>query len=517
MALVGIGAEKFSVDVNGTVRVIGAVDYESKKVYHLRAVATNAKADSPEAEVTVEVENVAEFVPVLKPFSVAISEIQTVGSIIGEIEVSAGDSPITTFEINGTKSFSIDIQGQLKVLKTIDYWQAKTHSFTVRAFNTSGYSDAVTCRVDVIPDDQIKPVLSLVGAVNVYVTENTPYVDLGVIAYDNIDGVITHKVETLNPVNTNAIVGSSFVVTYSVEDNAGNEAESLSRIVTIVRELNTNLAQWKANGQGNWILQAGNKSVLQTINGEPTVFHNNIPSQNDVFTLNGKITVKTTGDDDFIGFVLGYNEGDLFRNNIDYLLIDWKQGTQGSAPRGLAISRITKAINAGAWIHSTAQGIQELQRGKTLGNVGWRDNQSYLFKIKFTQSLVEVYINNNLELNITGNFSDGAYGFYNYSQSTVNYAAVEASNDVESDLKPTAHAGDDQNVTLGEEIVLDGSLSSSDTEIVSYLWKEEDTILGIGENISIHNLSLGSHTLTLTVINDNANSATDSMVIWVRE
>lgn len=87
-----------------------------------------------------------------------------------------------------------------------------------------------------------------------------------------------------------------------------------------------NLSNWVAEGDGNWQIQDGNDSVLQTINGQPTVFFNNQNSQGQA--LSGNITVTSAADDDYIGFVLGYNAGDLNNTNADYLLIDWKQADQ---------------------------------------------------------------------------------------------------------------------------------------------------------------------------------------------
>jgi len=77
-------------------------------------------------------------------------------------------------------------------------------------------------------------------------------------------------------------------------------------------------------------------------------------------------------------------------------LIDWKQGDQSGAKKGLSISRITKKLTPGAWTHDSSKGVTELQRGMSLGNVGWRDNTSYIFRITFTSTLVEVFINDNL-------------------------------------------------------------------------------------------------------------------------
>ncbi|GAA3968773.1 hypothetical protein GCM10022278_28150 [Allohahella marinimesophila] len=55
--------------------------------------------------------------------------------------------------------------------------------------------------------------------------------------------------------------------------------------------------------------------------------------------LAGRLEVQTTSDDDFFGFVLGYDAGDLFGSNptTDYILVDWKQGTQKVGIRTLTI------------------------------------------------------------------------------------------------------------------------------------------------------------------------------------
>ena len=188
------------------------------------------------------------------------------------------------------------------------------------------------------------------------------------------------------------------------------------------------LSSWSANGAGTWILQAGNNAVKQTVNGSPTVFHNNQDSQGKA--LSGQITVQTGSDDDFIGFVLGYNENDLTNSAADYLLIDWKQRSQsfyGMGEKGLAISQVSGVLgnNSGAWSHDPANNVTELQRAATLGSTGWLDNTAYDFDLIFTASLVEVFVNGNKELSITGAFSNGSFGFYNYSQAHVLYAGIE--------------------------------------------------------------------------------------------
>lgn len=194
------------------------------------------------------------------------------------------------------------------------------------------------------------------------------------------------------------------------------------------------LTGWSAEGAGTWSVQTGNDSVLQTQNGSPTVFFNGVNSQGNA--LSGQITVTTTGDDDFIGFVLGYHAGDMGNASADYLLIDWKQADQsyyGSALAGLAISHVSGELgdNSGGWSHDPANNVTEIQRGATLGSTGWADNTTYDFDLEFTSSRVRVYVNGALELDITPGdaglaaFADGSFGFYNYSQPNVLYAGIE--------------------------------------------------------------------------------------------
>lgn len=191
---------------------------------------------------------------------------------------------------------------------------------------------------------------------------------------------------------------------------------------------------WKANGGGGtWTVQGtGNDSVRQSVNAPtPTVFHNDMNSQG--LALSGQITVDndTSGDNDFIGFVLGYNDGDVTNGAADYILIDWKQADQSSGLEGLAISRVTGALEPGggshtlndAWDHSGV--VTELARATTLGSTGWLDDTTYSFDLVFTSTQIQVSVNGMVELNIAGMFNNGSFGFYNFSQANVIYAGIE--------------------------------------------------------------------------------------------
>jgi hypothetical protein len=199
------------------------------------------------------------------------------------------------------------------------------------------------------------------------------------------------------------------------------------------------LSDWTENGYpnnnaGTWSVQGSNNdTVFQSINGNPTVFFdwNNTAQGQE---LAGQITVETTSDDDFIGFVLGYDDGEITSTNADFWLIDWKQDNQRGGSAGLALSHVfgdlsgtSTAVSGQWWQHDDP--VTEKQRGDNLGSTGWVDNTTYDFTLEFTSSLIKVTVNGVTELEYTSAdngaaFTNGSFGFYNFSQANVRYAGI---------------------------------------------------------------------------------------------
>ena len=180
----------------------------------------------------------------------------------------------------------------------------------------------------------------------------------------------------------------------------------------------------------NWSVQGVlNDTVFQNQNSAPSVFFD--PTANSQgLALSGEITVETTGDDDYIGFVLGFNSGDFSSASSDFWLIDWKQANQGfcggTAQAGLSLSQVSGDVGNSTecdfWNHEGT--VDEVARGSTLGSTGWVDNQTYEFDLVFTSSVIEVFVDGNKEISYAGDFTDGSFGFYNYSQPNVRYAGI---------------------------------------------------------------------------------------------
>jgi hypothetical protein len=213
---------------------------------------------------------------------------------------------------------------------------------------------------------------------------------------------------------------------------------------------------------GNWVVGGGGSFVTQQNNGQPTIFYSPFSAQNS--DVRGRIRVDTSVDDDYVGFVLGFNPGDSTNASADFLLIDWKQldqffnftgnaatnATPGTdAFEGLAVSRVTGTPSADElWGHvdlpeNAGGGATELERGATLDGTGWDDFVEYEFRFIYTPTSLRVFVDDVLQIDIAGSFPDGRLGFYNFSQSDVVYDAFTI------DPAPTPEPGTLLLVVLG--------------------------------------------------------------------
>jgi len=184
---------------------------------------------------------------------------------------------------------------------------------------------------------------------------------------------------------------------------------------------NIDLSSWYQEGpagNGTWNVAADNESVLQTINGNPTVFLSNDSYINTSFE--GAFKVQTASDDDYIGFVFGWQSPN------DFYLFDWKQGDQSGSIKGYYLSHVT-ASGINDWynvIPFSNHHIDNMDGYDVLATnlgTGWADNTLYDFKLDYTNSQIKIHIGTTEIFNLPGTYSGGNFGFYNYSQSQVYY------------------------------------------------------------------------------------------------
>ncbi|MEO8195177.1 MAG: PKD domain-containing protein [Thermoanaerobaculia bacterium] len=176
-----------------------------------------------------------------------------------------------------------------------------------------------------------------------------------------------------------------------------------------------------------WTVAADGLSVYQSINSQPSVFFSPLPAVGSF--LEGTIRVEPAGnwDNDYIGFVLGFQAGDTLNPDSDFLVVDWKQGNQSPARGGLAVSRVLGAIGEEFWAHTDSPnngagtGVFELARAVTLGSTGWADNREYRFRFEIAPDRLRIWVDGVQQFDLAIAVPTGKFGFYNYSQEAVRY------------------------------------------------------------------------------------------------
>ena len=186
----------------------------------------------------------------------------------------------------------------------------------------------------------------------------------------------------------------------------------------------------------SWTVSAGGRVGVQNNNtGHGTV--GLIGADGFAATYRFRLRVNA-GDDDFIGFVFGYNSGDVTNASADFLMLDWKGVSQttsaGLAAAGMAVSRVQGLpTSTNLWAHTGA--VTEITRGATLGSTGWVAATDYLFTITYTPTLLTVTVDVGgtvtTEFSVTpamagyaGSFPTGEVGFYGYSQRAALYEVL---------------------------------------------------------------------------------------------
>ncbi len=213
------------------------------------------------------------------------------------------------------------------------------------------------------------------------------------------------------------------------------------------------LSSWTADtydltgGQnaGNWVLSNNDETVTQTINADPSVYLNGVNQTS--YTMDGHWKVTTDSDDDFMGFVFGY------QNDHQFYVMDWKQATQnagdpwGYAQAGFRILKIDATSRSDLVLKDFWEAGATTTNSTVLASTygtGWADNQEYDFHLDFTSTgefSIEVFDGTTdvslWDTTVTdSSYTHGQFGFYNYSQASVEYSGFEQTGGVIVDPVP---------------------------------------------------------------------------------
>jgi len=182
------------------------------------------------------------------------------------------------------------------------------------------------------------------------------------------------------------------------------------------------LNNWTAEGgTADWQVNPGGTSVTQAINGAPAFFVSDQDFINVEFS--GQFQIPASGDNDAVGFVLGYQDPFNTSTNSDYYLLSIIKNAPNSYGCDNFFGHVTgPTANLDLWNYTSTgtANINTLMCDNTYP--GWDLATTYNFTCSYTSTNVTVVINGVTILDVDGCFPLGRFGFYNYSQDNVIYS-----------------------------------------------------------------------------------------------
>jgi len=200
-----------------TVSVSGSVNTSAVGTYTLSYNAVDSAslaATTKIRTVTVSADTVAPVISLNGSSSLTIA----VGGAFVDPGATANDNRDGSVAVNTTGS--------------VDTSVAATYTLSYNASDSAGNQATTVIRTITVSEiiDITAPVINLLGASSITLTQNSAFTDLGATAADDVDANVA--VTTTGSVDT-AVLGT-YVLTYDAVDSAGNQAISVVRNITVV-------------------------------------------------------------------------------------------------------------------------------------------------------------------------------------------------------------------------------------------------------------------------------------------
>lgn len=286
--------------------------------------------------------------------------------------------------------------------------------------------------------------LKLIGESEVVLDCGVTYEDRGVLVISPVAPEVDVEVVSGLPLSTEE--PGTFKVKYEAIDPAGKTA-TIARTVQVcgpscgdLGKQPISLAEWTTvqyelnyQSDARWELSEDGYSVVQTVNADAGMLISDFDATD--LAVEGTWVPGSSSDDDFVGFVFGYQD------RGHYYLLDWKQGSQdhrGYAEQGMTLKIVSMPTQEGELVEPTGYDLWPTEgsenvaiievEGEPLHNqIPWEEAETYTFFLEFHAGSFKIEIYDSAaELLESWSVSDstytgGRFGFYNYSQAPVDY------------------------------------------------------------------------------------------------
>ena len=191
--------------------------------------------------------------------------------------------------------------------------------------------------------------------------------------------------------------------------------------------------EFHAQPNANWVLSEGDTVATQTVNADASILLSDFDIAGTA--LDGSWRVNTSGDNDFMGFVFGY------QGRGSFYLFDWKQTNQSAysayAECGMSVKVVDTTPTGGA--DPTAQDLWNGAGGPNVttlrhNTIPWLDYTDYQFHLAFFPGTFQIEVKQGATVLESWSVDDdtyvyGQFGFYNFSQGSVRYAGFTREDD----------------------------------------------------------------------------------------
>jgi len=183
--------------------------------------------------------------------------------------------------------------------------------------------------------------------------------------------------------------------------------------------------QYELNSQpdSSWDLQPGNTSVLQSVNSDASILLSDFNAVGQ--EIRGTWRVETGSDDDFMGFVFGYQDRGHF------YLFDWKQNSQSFQGDFAEVGMSLKVVQIPGGGDPTQDDLWPSTDSPNVtvplhNTIPWVEFVDYEFVLNWVPGSIEITVLEDgmmLEHWVLADstYTSGSLGFYNYSQDNVLY------------------------------------------------------------------------------------------------
>ncbi len=174
-------------------------------------------------------------------------------TLIGDAELTIiQDDPYTDQGASASDNIDGDISSQIKTNNPVDSSVVGTYTITYDVQDSSDNKAVQISRVVHVVEgnDSVPPLIELLGQSTVDIQKGDSYIDEGATATDNRDGNLTENIILYNPVDTNST--GTYIITYDVNDSAGNMADQVIRTVNVKAVANEESSYYvSTNGNDN--------------------------------------------------------------------------------------------------------------------------------------------------------------------------------------------------------------------------------------------------------------------------